>query len=85
MLNMRYGLRGKGTTLQDTQNKRAISDSFYLLDFDMARDFSPSGPVLEVNSSIIQQFAKEYHKIIYQLFRWSVTPKYISMIAEETS
>jgi len=84
MLNMHHGLLGKGTTLREPQKKQAINDPFYLLDFDVLREFPPAGTIQEVNSRVIQQFVKEYHDIIYQLFRWSVTQEYIAMIAEET-
>jgi uncharacterized protein (TIGR04255 family) len=84
MLNIHHGLLGRGTILRNPQNNQASNDPFYLLDFDVFREFSLPGTALEVNSSVTQQFVKEYHKIIYRLFRWSVTQEYIATIAEAT-
>ncbi len=83
-LNIHHGLRGKGTTLREPQKTRVITDAFYLLDFDAFREFPPAGTVQEVNSRVVLQCAKQYHEIIYRLFRWSVTQEYIAMIAEVT-
>ena len=79
-VNIHHGLLAEGTTVQGHKKPQDISDPFYLLDFDVFQEFPLPGNVAEVDSSAIQQFVKEYHKVIYQLFRWSVTQEYISML-----
>ena len=79
-INIHHGLFAEGTTVQGHKKPQEISDPFYLLDFDVFQEFPLPSSVIDVNPSIIQQFVKEYHKIIYQLFRWSVTQEYISIL-----
>ena len=78
-VNIHHGLLAEGTTVQGHKKPQDISDPFYLLDFDVFQEFPP-GNVAEVDLSVIQQIVKEYHKVIYQLFRWSVTQEYISIL-----
>ena len=81
-INIHHGLLAEGTTVRGHKKPQEINDPFYLLDFDVFQEFPLPGNVIAVDSSVIQQFVKEYHEIIYQLFRWSVTPEYISILEE---
>jgi uncharacterized protein (TIGR04255 family) len=78
-VNIHHGLIAGGTAVQRPINSQDINDPFYLLDFDVFRDF-PHPQVLEVDHETVINQVREYHKIIYQLFRWSVTQEYISIL-----
>jgi uncharacterized protein (TIGR04255 family) len=80
VVRMHHGLFAEGTTVQGHKKPQDMSDPFYLLDFDVFQEFPSPSDVVEVDSNAIQQCVKEYHKVIGQLFRWSVTQGYISML-----
>lgn len=79
-INFHYGLLQSGTTVAPRQSEeRKLDQPFYLLDFDVFREFSPHNPLL-MNSEIICQQVEQYHRTISQLFYWSVTDQYISSL-----
>lgn len=76
-INMHHGLVPIGTTVRLRRNEEAPTSPFYLLDFDVFRDF-PLPRALDMDRNIICQHVEMYHKVIYRLFRWSVTNQYIA-------
>jgi uncharacterized protein (TIGR04255 family) len=76
-INIHHGLIPTGTTVRLRVNEEPPTRPFYLLDFDVFRDF-PLPRALDMNRNIICQYVESYHKMIYRLFRWSVTEQYIS-------
>jgi uncharacterized protein (TIGR04255 family) len=80
-INIHHGLVPSGTTVRLRPKEESPKQAFYLLDFDIFREFSLP-QALEMDSKAICQYVAMYHKMIYRLFRWSVTEKYISTIEE---
>ena len=80
-INIHYGLLPSGTTVRLRPKEESPTDACYLLDFDVFREFSLP-QALEMDSSAICQYMATYHEMVYRLFRWSVTEKYISRIEE---
>ena len=80
-INVHHGLIPSGTTVRLRPKEEMPNDAFYLLDFDVFRDFPLSQP-LKMNPKVICEYVEMYHKMIYRLFRWSVTDKYISTLEE---
>ncbi len=76
-INIHHGLLPIGTTIKLRPKEQRPIEPFYLLDFDVFREFSlPEAPTMD--TKVICQYVKVYHKMIYRLFRWSVTKRYIS-------
>ncbi len=80
-INIHYGLLPGGTTVRQRSKEESPTDAYYLLDFDVFREFSLP-QALEMDSSVICQYVATYHEMVYRLFRWSVTEKYIARIEE---
>ena len=74
-----HGLFPRGTTVRPRQEDTTIEQNFYLLDFDVFREF-PSSKAPSLNADIIYQHIEEYHKTISRLFYWSVTQQYLSTL-----
>ncbi len=80
-INIQHGLIPAGTTVRLRPQEEMPNQAFYLLDFDVFREF-PAPRVLRMDTKEIYQYVKSYHKMIYRLFRWSVTEQYIKMLEE---
>lgn len=78
-ITIHHGLIPGGTSVQLRQGESEPQQEFYLLDFDVFRDFPPAR-ALAMDPEAICGLIDEYHKIIYSLFRWSVTDDYISTL-----
>jgi uncharacterized protein (TIGR04255 family) len=76
-LNIRHGYVPQGTTVQPRTDDERFDEPFYLLDFDAFYEFSPLEP-LAMQSDMICNYVNDYHSLIYQLFRWSVTETYVA-------
>ncbi len=76
-INIHHGLFPTGTTIQLRPKEEQPTVPFYLLDFDVFREFPLPGALI-MDTEAICQYVKVYHKMIYRLFRWSVTEHYIS-------
>ena len=74
---IQHGLLPGGTSVLPRRGSEVPGGSFYLLDFDAFREFK-SPETLSMDPDIIAGYVEEYHAIIYRLFRWSVTDRYIS-------
>lgn len=76
-INIHYGLLPGSTTLRLRPKGESPTDACYLLDFDVFREFSLP-QALAMDARAICQNVALYHEMIYRLFRWSVSEKYIS-------
>lgn len=76
-INIHHGLVPTGTTVRLRPKEEQPIQPFYLLDFDVFREF-PLPDALTMETETICQTVEVYHKMIYRLFRWSVTEHYIS-------
>jgi len=77
-INIHQGLLPRGTTVPPRAGAVVPEGPFYLLDFDVFREYPlPRG--LPVEADTIYQQSELYHDVIYRLFRWSVTDRYLSM------
>jgi len=80
-INIHHGLLPIGTTIKLRPKEQQPIGPFFLLDFDVFREFSlPEAPTMDIK--VISQHIKVYHQMIYRLFRWSVTEQYISTLQE---
>ncbi len=80
-INIHHGLVPTGTTIRLRPKEEQPTQPFYLLDFDVFREF-PLPSALKMDAKVICQHVKVYHKMIYRLFRWSVSEQYISTLQE---
>jgi uncharacterized protein (TIGR04255 family) len=78
-INIHHGLFPNGTTVTPRSGETAPEGLFYLLDFDVFREFRPVQKQA-MNPETICKHVAEYNKTIYQLFRWFVTDEYISTL-----
>lgn len=80
-VNVNHGLIPSGTTVRLRQQDEMPAEAFYLLDFDVFREF-PLPRAMKVDTLEICRYVERYHKLVYRLFRWSVTEQYIAMLKE---
>jgi uncharacterized protein (TIGR04255 family) len=74
-VRIRHGRLPSGSTVQVTQGEQPPQGPFYLLDFDVARTFSQP-TVFEMDPEAVCGYVDEYHRVIHQLFRWSLRPEF---------
>ncbi|MCL5257365.1 MAG: TIGR04255 family protein [Chloroflexi bacterium] len=74
-INIIHGAFPEGTTIAIAQAQQPPTVPFYLLDFDVYREYSSGEPI---NVEEICRNIGEANKAIYRLFRWSVTDEFIS-------
>jgi uncharacterized protein (TIGR04255 family) len=78
-INIQHGLIPTGTTVQLRAKEEPPKQAFYLLDYDVYREFPlPRG--LLMNTEAICHYVEIYHKMIYRLFRWSVSEDYLTTL-----
>ena len=77
--NINHGLMPSGSIVSPRHGEGVLEQPFYLLDFDVFRDF-PAPKALMMNSDIICRHVKEYHSTIARLFYWSVTDQYLKTL-----
>ena len=78
-INIQHGLLPSGTTVQLRAKEEPPKQAFYLLDYDVYREFPlPRG--LLMNTETICHHAEIYHNMIYRLFRWSVSEDYLTTL-----
>jgi uncharacterized protein (TIGR04255 family) len=78
-INIQHGLIQSGTTVQLRPKEEPPKQAFYLLDYDIYREFPlPRG--LLMNTEAICHRVEIYHKMIYRLFRWSVSEDYLTTL-----
>lgn len=78
-ITIHQGVLPGGTTVRQRPGEQVPDGQFYLLDFDVFREFPmPVGLLMEPKS--ICKYVEEYHQVIYRLFRWSVTDGYLSSV-----
>jgi len=80
-VNIHYGLVPTGTTVRLRPKEEQPTQPFYLLDYDVFREFPLPGALI-MDTEAICKYVKVYHKMIYRLFRWSVSEQYISTLQE---
>jgi uncharacterized protein (TIGR04255 family) len=77
--NINHGLLPSGTIVLPRKGEQALDQAFYLLDFDAFREFPPPKTLL-MNSDLICHQVRNFHRIISQLFYWSVTQEYLATL-----
>src|SRR5258708_33751191 len=78
-INIQHGLIPTGTTVQLRAKEEPPKQAFYLLDYDVYREFPlPRG--LLMNTEAICHYVEIYHKMIYRLFRSSVSEDYLTTL-----
>lgn len=80
-VNIQHGLIPSGTTVQLRPKEEPPKQAFYLLDYDVYREF-PLAQGLLMNTEAICHHVEIYHTMIYRLFRWSVSGDYLSTLEE---
>ncbi len=80
-VNIHHGTFPIGTTVQPRSGGTPPPGPFYLLDFDVYKEFeAPDFLPMEPNQ--ICYHVGEFKQVIYGLFRWSVTDEYTSTLEE---
>lgn len=74
-----HGILPNSTTVQPRQGVAPPAEPFYLLDFDIFREYYPP-QALPMDPDMICEQVETFNKTIYRLFRWSVTDEYISAL-----
>lgn len=83
-ITVRHGVLPAGSTVQQRIGEEVPDGPFYVLDFDMFREFSPPN-ILSMKTGQICDYARAYNTAIYQLFRWFVTDEFISTLEVKRS
>lgn len=78
-ININHGSLPGGTTVRPRSGEEFVDQPFYLLDFDVFREFS-SPNTLPIDSDAICRHIEAYHESISRLFYWSLTDQYISTL-----
>lgn len=81
-ININHGLFSNGSIVRPGRETLPPNQPFYLLDFDVYREF-PAAKVPLTNSAFVIRHAIHYHRAISQLFYWSVTEEYLSSLEVE--
>jgi len=77
--NINHGLFSTGSAVRPRGGIQPSDQPFYLLDFDVYREFSPS-KVSSMNADLICHHVSRYHRVVSQLFYWSITEKYLATL-----
>lgn len=78
-VNIHHGRVQNGSTVKPRPGDKAKEGPFYLLDFDVFREFPlPDG--LSMEPDLICRHVDTYHQVIDRLFRWAVTEEYVSTL-----
>lgn len=78
-ININHGRIANGSTIKPRPNEAAKRGPFYLLDFDVFREFPlPDG--LPMERDVICEHVDTFHRAIDRLFRWAVTEEYVSTL-----
>lgn len=78
-VTLRHGLFPGGTTVQPAAGVKMPVGPFYLLDFDVFREFHLP-EVLPIEPETICQHVAQYNTMTRRLFHWSLTEEYISSL-----
>jgi uncharacterized protein (TIGR04255 family) len=78
---IRHGLLPGGTTVQPQSNSAIAAGPFYLLDFDAYEEFQPTQDRTLDRGWVCEQ-AEAYNRVLYRLFRWSISPEYTATLGE---
>ncbi len=79
-ININHGLFPAGSAVRPRNGTLLLEQPpFYLLDFDVYREFPPSKALFMDPDLVCRQVSK-YHRAISQLFYWAVTEKYLSTL-----
>lgn len=81
-ISINHGLLSSGSAVRPRGGTQSLEQPFYLLDFDVYREF-PAPKVLLMDPDSICRHVNKYHRAISQLFYWSVTEKYLSTLEVE--
>jgi uncharacterized protein (TIGR04255 family) len=79
-LNLQYGLLPAGTIVTPKQGSEPGSDAFFYLDIDVFQEFAPRTMLL--GHASIDAKVQDFHGDIWRIFRWAVTPEYVSSLKE---
>jgi uncharacterized protein (TIGR04255 family) len=78
-INITHGTFPQGSIVAPRQGDTLPEEPFYLLDFDVYYTIPRNKQRMMAPDVICNQVA-EFNKVIYRLFRWSVTEEYISTL-----
>lgn len=78
-ITIHQGVLPGGTTVRQRPGEQILEGQFYLLDFDAFKEFPMPGGLL-MESARICKHVEEYHRVIYRLFRWSITDEYLASV-----
>jgi uncharacterized protein (TIGR04255 family) len=78
-ITIHHGLFPTGSIVQPRPGEEMPGSPFYLLDTDVYREF-PLPEALPTDPKVICRYVEASHKVIYRLFRWSVTDAYLSTL-----
>lgn len=76
---IRHGLFPEGTTVQPQEGMEIKEGSFYLLDFDMFKEFSPTNK-MAVSIDEICSYIRGYNLTIFHLFHTLVAEEYLATL-----
>jgi len=80
-LNINHGLVTSGSAVQPPSNHRPLDQPFYLLDFDAFQEFPvPASRGLPLDAHALCERVNTLNKVIYRLFRWSVSDTYLASL-----
>lgn len=81
-ISINHGLFPGGSMVRPQGGTQVLDQPFYLLDFDVYREFPPA-EVLLMAPDLVCRHVSRYHRTISQLFYWSMTEKYLSTLEVE--
>jgi uncharacterized protein (TIGR04255 family) len=78
-IQIHHGYLPGGSTVAPRASAQPLDGPFYLLDFDVFREFKPTrGRITRVND--ICNLVADFNKTIYQLFRWCISDEYLATL-----
>lgn len=78
-LTIRHGPFPGGTTVLPRQGRKVEEGPFYLLDFDLFKEFSASDSS-DMDAADMCNYIQDYNQTVFQLFHWLVTERYVSTL-----
>lgn len=78
-ITIRHGRFPGGTTVRHLAGGEATTVPFYLLDFDVFREY-PKPTVLRMDPEPICRQVQDFHENVHRLFHWSVSEQYLSTL-----
>lgn len=77
-VNLQHGFFPSGSVVAPSDHQSPPVGAFYLLDIDVFQEFAPGE--LSMKPRVVSEHIQRYHDVLSQLFRWSVTEEYTTIL-----